>query len=125
MGAFEREPALEGLIAAVMRGNRPLTERQIVSALQRRARFKTTVARVRAVLCADPHRFMPARARFRVLWRRTRWRLVEAGPSSDPGSAGAPVPARPHRPLLSGAAAAELVFRDDDPWPSAVGPVAT
>jgi hypothetical protein len=42
-------------------------------------------------------------------------RPVEAGSGGAPGAAGAPVPARPHPPTLSGGAAAELTFGEDEP----------
>lgn len=63
-------------------------------------------------------RFKERRPRF--LQRSTRWQLVEAGPADVPGTA-APVPARPYRPSLSGAAAAALTFDEDQPPPNAIG----
>jgi hypothetical protein len=49
-----------------------------------------------------------------------RWRLVEAG-QSGPDFSGAPVPAWPYRPMLSGAAAAALTFREDVPPTNVIG----
>ena len=46
---------------------------------------------------------------------------IEAGPSDSPGAAGAPVPSRPYPPTLSGAAAADLSFREDEPPANAIG----
>jgi hypothetical protein len=72
---------------------------------------------VTAVL-VDSRQFRRSLRRF--FERIARWKLVEVGPADNPGTAGAPVPARPYPPTLSGAAAAELSFREDDP-PNAVG----
>ncbi len=112
---------LSELIAEVLAGNRPLTEQRIASAIFRRARVKTDAGSVRRVLVNQPHRFTEVKDRFRFLRRAARWRLVEAGPADDPGTSGAPVPAQPRPPLLSGAAAAELTFREEDPPPPAIG----
>jgi hypothetical protein len=61
------------------------------------------------------------RRRRRGLFRRAaQWRLVEA-PASPPDSHEAPVPARPYKPTISGAAAATLSFRKDEPPTDAVG----
>lgn len=49
---------------------------------------------------------------------------VEAGSGGDTGAAGgagAPVPARPYPPTLSGAVAQALTFDDDEPPTDAVG----
>ena len=46
-------------------------------------------------------------------------RPVESGSAGDPGTSGAPVPARPHPPTLSGGATAPLTFEQDEPGPDA------
>jgi hypothetical protein len=52
--------------------------------------------------------------------RGTRWRLV-AAPASPPDTSGAPVPASPYPRSSSGAAAAMLTFRQDEPPTNAIG----
>jgi hypothetical protein len=115
VSAHER---LAALIFDELRGSRPKTAAQIAKAIHQRTRIKTDARSVTAVLMSHPHRFMCRRARF--LQRSWRWQLVEAGPAQDPGASGAPVPAYPHRPVLSGSAAAVLTFRDDDPSTNAI-----
>src|ERR1700694_1635902 len=115
------EEQLDRLVVSVMRGNRPMTERQIARALKSRANTKTDARSVRMILMSRPGRFDQVPPRFRIFGRTIRWRLVEAGPAGDPGSAGAPVPAAPYRPFLSGAAAAPRIFRSDEPPANAVG----
>jgi hypothetical protein len=112
---------LDELMVSVMRGSRPMTDKQIVKALQGRAKIKTDARSVRMILMSRPGRFGQVRPRFQIFRRSVRWRLVEAGPAINPGSAGAPVPAWPYRPHLSGAAAAPLTFRNDEPPANAVG----
>src|ERR1700716_101154 len=118
MSAEER---LDELMVSVMRENHPMTDKQIVRELQSRAKIKTDARCVRTVLMSRPRRFGQVRPRFQIFRRRVRWRLVEAGPGNTSGSAGAPVPAWPYRPSLSGAAAAPLAFRDTEPPANAVG----
>jgi hypothetical protein len=115
------EERLLELVAGIMRGNRPMTDAQIVKALRRRANVDTDARSVRHVLMSNQRRFCPVGSRFNLFRRGVRWRLVEAGPASDTGNAGAPVPARPYRPLLSGAATQPLAFREDDPPTGAIG----
>ena len=112
---------LSELIAQVLRSNRPMTEQRIASAIYRRARVRTDARSVHLVMTGQPRRFVRVEDRFLFLRRAARWRLVEAGPASDLGTSGAPVPALPLRPLMSGAAAAELTFREEDPPPQAIG----
>jgi len=114
------EEKLLELVKTILRGNRPMTEMQIVRAIHRRARVETDAPSVRYVLTSHLRQFAPVRSRFKFFRRAVRWQVVEAGPADDPGHAGAPVPARPYRPLLSGAAAVPLDFRDDPPT-NAVG----
>jgi hypothetical protein len=66
------------------------------------------------------------RSRHRGFFRRAvRWSLVEApAAGSGPDAWGAPVPARPAPSLSSGAAAATLTFRADDPPTNAIGRLA-
>ena len=112
------EEELGYLIRSVMRGARPMTAREIARALRRRAKVTTNERSVVAVLNADPRHFVCTRRKF--FQRGVRWQLVEAGPATDPGESGAPVPAWPYRPTLSGSAAAALTFRDDEPPTNAV-----
>ena len=112
---------LTELVALVLRGSGPMTERRIATAIYRRARVRTDARSVRLILAGRPRRFVQVEDRFLFLRRATRWRLVEAGPAQDPGTSGAPVPAFPRRPLRSGAAAAELTFREEEPPPQAIG----
>jgi hypothetical protein len=98
-----------------------MTVPEIVRAIHRRFRLKTDARSVRVILKSSG--FVPARPRFRFLQRSVRWALVEAGPSEDPGTSGAPVPAKPYLPKLSGAAAAELTFREKEPPTDAIGRV--
>ncbi len=48
-------------------------------------------------------------------------RPVEPGSADSPGASGARVPSRPFPPTLSGAAAADLTFREEEPPPDAIG----
>jgi hypothetical protein len=109
---------LADLIASVLRDNRPMTSREIAKALRRRS-VKTDSEMVTRILLTSRGRFGLHRPRF--FQRRARWQLVEAGPADDPGHAGAPVSARPYRPILSGSAAIPLAFREDDPPTNAIG----
>lgn len=109
------------LIVSEMRGHRPMTASEIARAIQHHAKVKTDARSVTAVL-AESRRFRPTHRRF--FQRGARWELVEVGPADNPGPAGAPVPARPHPPTLSGAAAADLAFREDEPPTNAIGRIA-
>ena len=109
------------LMSTVMRGRQPMTEKQIVKAIYRRAKVKTDARHVRLVLYSHPRRFSRILPPLRFF---VKWQLVEAGPADDPGNAGAPVPTRPYPPTLSGAAAAELIVRDDEPPANAIGKTA-
>lgn len=109
---------LEELILDVMRGGQPMTASQIAAAIHRHSRVRADARSVTRLLRFRPKRFVPKRSRFFV---RTRWQMVEAGPADEPGTAGAPVPARPYPPTLFGGAAAELEFREDEPPTNAVG----
>lgn len=115
------EERLNELVVAVLREQRPMTEEQIVKAIYRRARVTTDAHSVRIVLVSHTGRFSRIQPRFQLFRRSIRWRLVEAGPAGDPGNAGAPIPAWPYRPTLSGAAAAPLKFRSDEPPTNASG----
>jgi hypothetical protein len=114
------EERLEELVVGVLRDQRPMTEKQIVNAIYRRAKITTDEHSVRIVL-SHTGRFSRIRPRFQLFRHSNRWRLVEAGPATDQGNAGAPVPAWPYRPTLSGAAAVPLNFRDDEPPTNATG----
>ena len=112
---------LTELVAFAMRANSPMTEHEIVRAIYRLARVKTDARSVRLILMSDRRRFGLLRPRFRFFQRSTRWQLVEVGSADNPGTAGAPVPARPYPPTLPGAAAAELTYREDEPPTNAIG----
>jgi len=111
---------LEELVISVMRGKRPMTASEIARAVLLHAEVRIDERSVVAILHSHPKRFARKR-RGRFFQRSTRWQLVEAGPADEPGTAGARVPARPYPPTLSGAAAADLTFREDDPPASAMG----
>jgi hypothetical protein len=115
MTADER---LAELIVAEMRGHRPMTAAEIARAIGRHARVKTDARSVTSILLDTQH-FRRSRRRF--FQRGARWELVEVGPADNRGMAGAPVPARPYPPTLSGAAAADLSFRGDEPPTNAIG----
>ena len=110
---------LADLVASVLRDSPPMTTREIATAIQRRG-TKIDARGITLVLLENRRRFRLHKARF--LQRRAKWQLVEAGPADDPGNAGAPVPAWPYRPTLSGSTAAPLAFREDDPPTNALGP---
>lgn len=112
---------LTRLVALAMGGNPPMTERQIVREIYRLTKVKTDARSVGLVLMSDRRRFGLVRPRFRFFQRSARWQLVEVGSSDHPGTAGAPLPARPYPPTLSGAAAVELIFREDEPPTNAIG----
>jgi len=118
------EERLAGLISLVMRGSRPMTASEIARAIRRRSKVKTDARSVATVLMVHPRHFMRSPRRFLFFQRSSRWVLVEAGPADSPGTAGAPVPAWPYRPTLSGAAAASLTFRDEEPPTNAIGKLA-
>jgi hypothetical protein len=62
------------------------------------------------------------RRRGGLLRSTARWSLVQVPPSSSgPDAHGAPVPAQPFPSASSGAAAATLTFREDDPPAEAIG----
>jgi hypothetical protein len=110
---------LRALIVGALRERELMTARQIVRAIRRDARVRTDVRSVRFILQAGG--FARVRSKFVPFIKVARCRLAEAGPADGPGRSGAPVPARPYRPVLGGTAAAHLVFRDEDPPTAAVG----
>ena len=117
--AMSSEERLAELISLVMGGSRPMTASEIARAIRRRTKVKTDARSVATVLMVHPRHFVRSRRRF--FQRSSRWELVEVGPAESPGTSGAPVPAWPYPPTLSGAAAATLTFRDDEPPTSAIG----
>lgn len=121
------------LIVTVMHDGRPMTAAAIAKAASKRSVRKVDPRSVETmlrsasggvVILADvpPCRFVPQRRR-RLLPRGTRWRLVEV-PASPPDTSGAPVPAWPYPPALSGPAAVPLTFREDEPPTNAIGKLA-
>jgi hypothetical protein len=121
------------LIVTVMRDGRAMTAGEIAKLASQRSVRRVDRRSVEAILkpltggvvtLADVPPCQIIRARRRGLLRRvTRWRLVEA-PASPPDTSGAPVPARPYPPTLSGAAAAMLTFWDEEPPTDAIGKLA-
>jgi len=118
------------LIVTVMYDRRPMTAAEIAKAVSKIGARKTDRRKVEAVLVPLVGGLvavagLPAgrliRRRGRGLFRRaTRWRLV-GEVASPPDASGAPVPAWPYAPMLSGAAAATLTFREDEPPTNAIG----
>lgn len=115
------EERLAELITMVMRGGRPMTASEIARAIRRRTKVKTDARSVATVLTVHSRHFKRSPRRFLFFQRSSRWELVEVGPTDSPGTAGAPVPAWPYRPTLSGAAAASMTFREDEPPTNAIG----
>ena len=124
------EEFLLQLIVTVMRDGRAMSASEIAKAVSKSSGRKLDRRTVEAFLApvAGEAVFVSGALRCRFIrqrprglfQRRTRWRLIEA-PASPPDTSGAPVPAWPYRPRLSGAAAANLTFRDDDPPTNAIG----
>jgi hypothetical protein len=121
------------LIVTVMHDGRPMTAGEIARAVSKSSARKVDRRSIETVLAplaggvvtvagAPPRIFICERHR-RLFQRTMRWRLVDA-PASPPDAAGAPVPAWPYPPTLSGAAAAPLAFRDDEPPTNAIGKLA-
>jgi hypothetical protein len=119
-------------VITVLRCGEPMTTAQIAKAATKRWSIKISPRQVDGLLkplagslvsVAGVPQMRVHRERRRGLFPRPmRWRLVEA-PGLPPQASGAAVPARPYSPRLSGAAAAELSFRQDDPPTNAVGQV--
>jgi hypothetical protein len=117
-------------IVTVMHDGRAMTAAEIARAastssarkIDRRSVEKILMPLAGGVVTVSgvPPRMVLRRRRRRLLQQVTRWQLVEA-PASPPDTAGALVPAWPHPPTLSGAAAAPLTFRDDEPPTNAIG----
>jgi hypothetical protein len=127
------EESLVKLIVTVMHDASPMTAAEIAKAASkssaRRVDRRSVDAMLRSVsggvvilAGVPPCRIIPQRRR-RLFQRSTRWRLVDV-PASPPNTTGAPVPAWPYPPTLSGAAAAALTFRDDEPPTNAIGKLA-
>jgi hypothetical protein len=111
----------ERLLRAVvesMRGGAPMTSREIARVASRRGYRRVGRRSVERILKHNSLMFeLHSRRHF---LSAARWRLVEAG-QSGPDLSGAPVPAWPYRPALSGAAAVTLTFREDEPPTNAIG----
>jgi hypothetical protein len=113
---------LLNVVVEVMRGRVPMTAGQIARAASRKGLPKVRSRSVERILKHNSSVFeIHSRSH---LFAATRWRLAEAGPARGPDAAGAPVPAWPYRPTLSGAAAASLTFRADEPPADAIGKLA-
>jgi hypothetical protein len=121
------------LIVTVMLDGRVMTEAEIARAVSNRtarivdrrsvaAILKPLVGGIVTVAGVPPCAIVRQR-RHGLLQRGTRWRLVEA-PTAPPDTSGAPVPAQPYPSTQSGAAAATLTFRDDEPPTKAIGKLA-
>jgi hypothetical protein len=112
----------ERLLRAVvesMRGGAPMTAGEIARVASRRGYRRVGRRSVERILKHNSLLFeLHSHRRF---LSAARWRLVEAGPASGPYLTGAPVPAWPRRPTLSGAAAATLTFGEDEPPIDAIG----
>jgi hypothetical protein len=124
------DESLLKLIVTVMHDGRDMTASEIARAASNQSWRKVDRRSVEAILnpLADgfvhlagvpPCQIIRLRRRG-LLQRGIRWRLVEA-PASPPHPSGAPVPAWPYPPTLSGAAAAALMFRDEEPPTNAIG----
>ena len=111
----------ERLLRAVvesMWGGAPMTSREIARVASKRGYRKVGRRRVERILKHNSLMFeLHSRRHF---LSAARWRLVEAGQGGRDLS-GAPVPAWPYRPTLSGAAAVILTFREDEPLTNAIG----
>jgi hypothetical protein len=127
------EEFLVKLIVTVMHDGRPMTVAEIAKAASKRSARRVDRRSVEAMLRSvsggvvilagvPPCRIIPQRRRH-LFQRGTRWRLVEV-PASPPNTSGAPVPAWPYPPTLSGAAAVPLTFRADEPPTNAIGKLA-
>jgi hypothetical protein len=124
------EEFLVKLVVTVMHDGRPMTVAEIARAASKSSARKVDRRSVEAMLKSvsggvvilagvPPCRIIPQRRR-RLFQRNTRWRLVDV-PASPPDITGAPVPAWPYPPTLSGAAAVPLTFRTDEPPTNAIG----
>ena len=119
------------LIVTVMYESPPMTSVQIALAATNRSTRRVDRRQVETLLgslgggfvsVAGMPRCQVIHRRRGLLRRAVRWSLVEAPASgSPPDASGAPVPARPYPSTSSGAAAATLAFRPDEPPTNAAG----
>jgi hypothetical protein len=115
----------ERLLRAVvesMRGCGPMTAREIARVASRRGHRRVGRRSVEKIL--KHNSLMFELHSHRHLLSAARWRLVDAGHAGGPDITGAPVPAIPRPPMLSGAAAVPLTFREDEPPANAIGKLA-
>ena len=119
------EERLDELAAEVLRDRRPMTEAQIVPAIFRVPGSRRMPPAFATSSCPRPAASVESGHAFTSFGAAVDGLLVEAGSAGDPGNAGAPVPAWPYRPTLSGAAAAPLKFRGDEPPTNATGVYST
>lgn len=121
------------LIVTVMHDGRAMTAGEIAKAASQRSARRVDRRSVDAILkplvggvvtvAGIPACQIIRQPRRGLLQRGTRWRLVEV-PASPPDTSRAPVPAWPYPPTLSGAAAATLTFREEEPPTNAIGKLA-
>jgi len=112
------ERLLRAVIEVMVWAKAPMTAREIARAASRSGLRRSGRRSVERILKHNSLLFeLHSRRHF---LSAARWRLVQAN-ASPPDASGAPVPAWPYRPALSGAAAVPLTFRKDDPPTNAIG----
>ena len=120
------------LIVTIMSESPAMTAAEIAKLARNRTARQVDKGRVEAILRqlaggfvtvpGVPRRQVIRHRRRGLLRRVTRWSLVDApAPGAPPDTSGAPVPSRPYPFTSSGAAAASLTFRDDEPLTNAIG----
>jgi hypothetical protein len=119
------------LIVTVMYESPDMTAAQIAKLATNRSARQVDGRSVEAILTplaggvvsvAGVPRCQVMRRRRGLLRRAVRWSLVEAPASgSPPDTSSAPMPARPYPSSSSGAAAANLTFRVDEPPTNVIG----
>ena len=122
------------LIVKVMYERADMTATEIAKVATKRIAQKVDKRGVETILTqiaggvvsvADVPRCQVVGRRRGLVRRAVRWSLVEAPASgSPPDTSSAPVPARPYPSSSSGAAAANLTFRADEPPTNVIGKLA-
>jgi hypothetical protein len=129
---FGVDESLLTLIVTVMYESPPMTSAQIALAATNRSARRVDRRQVETLLgslggafvsvAGVPRRQVIRHRRHGLIRRMTRWSLVDAPASgSPPDTSGAPAPLRPYPSTSSGAAAAPLTFRADEPPTNAIG----